>query len=109
MKQVILLLTASVTALCSLAQNVGIGTTTPRNKLHIAGGLRVDTLANGIDSGLLRHDKNGVIYWLRFTGQSSDVLRGDGTFGSGNTGWLLTGNSGTDPVSQFIGTTDLTP
>jgi len=112
MKQLVLLFITSVIALCSLAQNVGIGTTSPLNKLHIAGGLRVDTLANSIDSGILRHDKNGVIYTLKFTGQATDVLRGDGTFGSGSagaSGWLLTGNSGIAPTAQFIGTTDQLP
>lgn len=40
------------------------------------------------------------------------MLRGDGTFGSGGSGavgWLLNGNSGTDPSTQFIGTTDDQP
>src|SRR5438105_5002286 len=95
-----------------LAQNVGIGTTNPLNKLHIAGGLRVDTLANNIDSGLLRHDKFGVVYSLKFTGNVTDVLHGDGTFGSGgfgSVGWLLTGNAGTNPATHFIGTTDVQP
>src|SRR5207248_10201277 len=95
-----------------LAQNVGIGVASPLNKLHIGGGLRVDTLANSIDSGLLRHNKFGMVYSLKFTGNTSDVLRGDGTFGSGGSGsvgWLLTGNAGTNPASHFIGTTDDQP
>src|SRR6478672_2435289 len=94
------------------SQNVGIGTTNPLNKLHIAGGLRIDTLANGTDSGLLRHDKNGVVYGLKFTGNSTDVLRGDGTFGATSSpvaAWLLNGNAGTDPANNFIGTTDAQP
>src|SRR5438477_10062835 len=94
------------------AQNVGIGVTNPLNKLHIGGGLRVDTLANSIDSGLVRHNQFGVVYSLKFTGNSSDVLRGDGTFGSGGSGsggWLVTGNAGTNPATHFIGTTDAQP
>ncbi|MCB0710020.1 MAG: hypothetical protein KDC15_11590, partial [Chitinophagaceae bacterium] len=110
MKQITIVLSVLFTTFFSKAQNVGIGTTTPLNKLHVAGGLRVDTLANSIDSGLLRHDKNGVVYSLKFTGQSTDVLRGNGTFGNvGQDAWLLYGNSGTDPNTQFIGTTDQTP
>src|ERR1044071_3912785 len=97
---------------CAFTQNVGIGTTNPQNKLHVAGGFRLDTLANGADSGLLRHDKNGVVYKLKFTGNVADVLRGDGTFGTGGagaTGWILTGNSGTNAATNFIGTTDNQP
>src|SRR6266496_6520625 len=114
MKKVIILLAPCALFLVPslFSQNVGIGTTNPLNKLHVAGGLRVDTLANGTDSGLLRHDKFGVVYGLKFTGNVSDVLRGDGTFGSGGSGsvgWLLTGNSGTDTANNFIGTTDNMP
>ena len=102
---------------CVFSQNVGIGTTNPLNKLHVAGGFRLDTLANGVDSGLLRHDKNGVVYSLKFTGNVNDVLRGDGTFGAGSSGgggtssnvWMLNGNAGTDPTTNFIGTTDGQP
>ncbi len=93
--------------------NVGIGTTTPQQKLHIAGGLRIDTLSNGTDSGLLRHNAAGTVYSLKFTGDSTQVLRGNGSFGAfsasvGN-GWSLTGNAGTNPATNFIGTTDNQP
>jgi hypothetical protein len=95
----------------STAQNIGIGTTSPQQKLHIAGGLRVDTLANGTDSGLLRHNALGTVYTLHFTGDSTQMLRGNGTFGPSGygTGWNLTGNAGTNPASSFIGTTDNNP
>ena len=93
-------------------QNMGIGTTAPKNKLHVAGGLRVDTLANGTDSGLLRHDKNGVVYRLSFSGNPTDVLRGNATFGpagAATPAWNLTGNSGINPGKNFLGTTDNQP
>jgi hypothetical protein len=95
------------------AQNVGIGTTHPLQKLHVAGGLRVDTLANGKDSGLLRHDADGVVFSLAFSGDSTQVLRGNGTFGTAailaaplTNPWLLGGNAGTSSDSNFLGTTD---
>ncbi|HET9823883.1 MAG TPA: hypothetical protein VFP87_01045, partial [Chitinophagaceae bacterium] len=105
----------AVFAFCSfeaISQNIGIGTTNPLNKLHVAGGFRLDTLTGVGGSGLLQHDGNGVVYGIRFTGSTTDVLRGDGSFGSapaGPAGWLLVGNAGINPVSQFIGTTDAQP
>jgi hypothetical protein len=95
------------------AQNVGIGTTHPQQKLHVAGGLRVDTLSNGKDSGLLRHNPDGTVFSLTFTGDSTQVLRGNGTFGTAAiraaplaNPWLLGGNAGTSSDSNFLGTTD---
>src|SRR4029079_2502506 len=69
-------------AIAAKAQNVGVGTSNPLNKLHIAGGLRVDTLTGVNGNGIVTHNGNGVIYGLKFSGNISDVLRGDGTFGS---------------------------
>src|SRR5215471_17916450 len=92
------------------AQNIVIGTTAPQQKLHIAGGLRVDTLANGIDSGLLRHNAFGTVYTLKFNGDSTQMLRGNGTFGTSSAfNWSLKGNAGTNPSNNFIGTTDNQP
>jgi hypothetical protein len=64
------------------AQNVGIGTPNPLNKLHVAGGLRLDTLTGVGAAGLLWHNPSGVVYGLKFSGNANDVLRGDGSFGS---------------------------
>src|SRR5258708_12861281 len=92
------------------AQNIGIGTPSPQQKLHIAGGLRVDTLANGTDSGLLRHNTLGTVYTLKFTGDSTQMLRGNGTFGTlSGAGWTIKGNAGTNPASNFIVTLDHYP
>src|SRR5213075_3029621 len=112
MKKLFFLSYFIIVCLACVAQNVGIGTATPLNKLHVAGGFRLDTLANGIDSGVLVHNKNGVIFNLKFTGLSTDVLLGNGKFGappSGPVGWFLTGNAGINPATQFLGTTDAHP
>jgi len=77
-------------AIAAKAQNVGVGTSNPLNKLHVAGGLRVDTLVGVNGSGIVTHNANGVIYGLKFSGNINDVLRGDGTFGS------TSGGSGTN-------------
>ena len=111
MKKLLLTL-FTITTCTAYAQNVGIGTKTPQNKLHIAGGLRIDTLANQIDSGLVIHNRLGVVSSLKFTGKKSDVLTGDGSFASAalaTDAWLLGGNAGTDSNVNFLGTTDGRP
>jgi hypothetical protein len=74
--------------------NIGIGTTNPQRKLHIVGGLRVDTLASAF-YGLLQADPNGDVSNLPLTGNVSHVLRGDGSFGpplgAGANFWTLNG------------------
>ena len=115
MRKYIVLLAVCIYSLVSDAQNVGVGVPNPQNKLHVGGGFRLDTLTGVGGSGLLWHNPNGVIYGTKFTGNTNDVLRGDGTFGpynpaiNGALGWLLTGNSGTNPATNFLGTTDNQP
>ncbi len=95
----------------SYAQNVGIGILKPLSKLHVAGDIRVETLAKSNDSGLVIYNQVGVLKPLKFSGDKNDVLRGDGSFSSAaNTNsWSLTGNTGIDPAVNFIGTTDHQP
>jgi hypothetical protein len=110
-----LLLGACALQLAAFSQNVGVGTNNPLNKLHVAGGFRLDTLVGVGGNGVLIHNSAGAVYGLKFTGDVNDVLRGDGTFGASGSGgsndafWSLTGNAGTDPAINFIGTTDNKP
>lgn len=95
----------------SYAQNVGVGTNRPLSKLHVAGDLRVDSLAASKDSGLVLHNQQGVLRSLKFSGKKEDVLHGDGTFSAAVAAgaWDLMGNAGTDPAVNFLGTTDDKP
>ncbi len=74
----------------SIAQNVGIGTASPLEKLHIIGNIRSSTLAGPGISQVLA-DPNGTLF-----------------IGSGLTSpsWMTTGNTGTIAGTNFIGTTD---
>ena len=62
------------------AQNIGIGVSNPLQKLHVGGKIRVDSLQVA-DEGILKVDTNGSLLRLNFTGNASDVLRGNGSFG----------------------------
>lgn len=86
------------------AQNVGIGTSTPQDKLHIAGEVRVDPLANP-DTSLVAADVNGRLI-LVAPGLPGQVLTSSGPgaapfWGSSGNQWLLTGNTLTG--TEFIG------
>lgn len=99
-------------ALTSLWAQVGIGTTTPTNKLDVAGDARIRTL-NPLLSPfrLVGADAQGVLGEVR--GQNNgDLLQWDATTnqwvlspGQSNA-WLLLGNSGTNPATNFLGTID---
>lgn len=90
----ILVATFSVTT--SHAQNVGIGTATPIEKLHVIGNIRSSTLS-GVGNRNVLADPNGTL--IVATGANSP-------------GWLVTGNSAlnggntTTPGVNFLGTTD---
>ncbi|MCX6273906.1 MAG: tail fiber domain-containing protein [Bacteroidetes bacterium] len=80
----------------SFAQNVGIGTAVPLDKLHVVGNIRSTTLA-GVGNRLVLADPNGT-------------LIAGGT--PAGTAWLVTGNAGlnggniTTAGTNFLGTTD---
>ena len=93
-KSVLMILTSISLGNCvSFAQNVGIGTATPLQKLHVAGGgvtIRVDGLS-GVGTRALYANANGDLTV---------------TPGTPSTDWLTSGNSGLVDGTHFLGTTD---
>ena len=71
---------------------VGIGTSTPGQKLTISGG--TIQIANGSQAAgyILTSDANGVATWLPAVASSN--------------GWLVSGNAGTSSSTNFLGTLD---
>ncbi|MFM7078611.1 MAG: hypothetical protein ACKOYC_02345 [Bacteroidota bacterium] len=86
-----LAIVASFSNIHSNAQNVGIGTASPLEKLHVIGSIRSSTLS-GIGSQIVLSDANGTLF--NGSGLSSPA-------------WMTTGNTGTVATTNFIGTTDL--
>ena len=91
------------------AQNVGIGTATPTEKLHVQGGARITSLS-GIGNRLVQSNATGVLSNVA-DGGAGDVLMTDGagnyTWGSpASDAWQLLGNAGTTNGVNFLGTTD---
>jgi trimeric autotransporter adhesin len=72
--------------------NVGVGTTTPQERLHIVGNIRMDD-GNQAIGKVLVSDANGTASWQTLNATSFD-------------GWSTTGNTGLNADSNFIGTTD---
>lgn len=110
MKSALLLLgLACVCATPNLAfsQNVGIGTATPLERLHVAGGLRVNNLA-GVGNRVVGTDANGtlIIYGAGTNGQVLTQTAGGPAFATPSAGWALAGNAGTVAGTNFLGTTD---
>ncbi len=95
-----------------LLAQVGIGTTSPTNKLDVAGDARIRAL-NPLPAPfrLLGADAQGVLGEIRGTNTGDypqwDAVLNQWTIGSapGNA-WLLTGNTGTNPANNFLGTID---
>jgi hypothetical protein len=96
-----------VTPSLSFAQNVGIGTANPLERLHVAGGLRVNNLS-GVGTRMVGADANGTLT-LVAPGTNGQVLTqtaGGPIFATPSTGWAILGNAGTAPATHFVGTTD---
>lgn len=62
-----------------IAQNVGIGTSNPQQKLHVAGNVRVDGLAG--TPGIMKYDYNGDLVPLPNTNSNGVALLGTGNWG----------------------------
>lgn len=89
-----------------MAQNVGIGTNTPAEKLHVVGNVRVSNLA-GVGTRMVGADANGTLVVVA-AGTNGQVLTqtAGGPAWQPITAWLTTGNSSTVAGTNFIGTLD---
>ncbi|MBK8876482.1 MAG: hypothetical protein IPN13_22395 [Bacteroidetes bacterium] len=70
----------------AISQNVGIGTATPLEKLHVIGNIRSSTLA-GVGNRIVLADPNGTLITAT---------------GAGSPAWMTTGNSLTNITTDFI-------
>lgn len=89
--------------------NVGIGVATPTEKLHVTNNVRIEGLS-GVGNRLVQSNATGVLSNIA-DGTAGQVLttNGAGVLSWGNaatTAWDLLGNAGTNPTTNFLGTTD---
>ena len=114
MKKIILLLPVVLSAICVIAQSVGINNTTP----HSSAVLDVGSNTKGIllprtstisrlailnpAKGLILYDSTVSSFYF-YNGTAWAPISASGN------GWSLTGNAGTNPATNFIGTTDNQP
>lgn len=89
------------------SQNVGIGVAVPLEKLHVAGNLRINTLA-GVGTRIAAADVNGTLAVIAAgtTGQVLTQTAGGPAFSNASNDWTILGNAGTTPALNFAGTTD---
>lgn len=77
------------------AQNVGIGTNNPQQRLHVAGNVRVDGMAGG--NGLIMHNSTGDLSTLGLGTDTNQVLLSTGVWGRLN---------GTVPSGSLVASLD---
>ena len=89
--------------------NVGIGTNTPTEKLHIVGNTRISSLS-GLGNRLVQSNATGVLSNIA-DGTAGQILTTNGAgvlswTNTSATAWNLLGNAATNPSTNFVGTTD---
>lgn len=88
--------------------NVGIGTAAPAAKLDVNGTARIQGSA-GTPTFITGRDAAGNINNITLGANLSLAGGVLSATGGGTAGWGLTGNAGTTPATNFIGTTDAQP
>ncbi len=88
--------------------SVGIGTTAPVAKLDVNGNVRIAGSA-GVPTAIMGRDASGNVSSLTLGANLSLVGGMLSATGGGAAGWALTGNTGTTPATNFIGTADAQP
>ncbi len=86
--------------------NVGISTTTPGQKLHVNGIVRVGAVDTDNAAQVVGRDSDGDLVAVNL---GNSLTLSDGTLdvsGSGFEAWLLDGNTGTTAGADYLGTTD---
>lgn len=75
--------------------NVGIGTTSPSQKLHVVG----NALISGLTNGIVKANGSGLLSVTTLTGNAGDVLLGNGNFGPGS---AFADNLGNHNATTFL-------
>jgi hypothetical protein len=87
--------------------NVGINTNNPQRTFHVQGGVRI-TGSVGTPTAIMGRDGAGDINNLTL-GTGLTLTSGVLSATPSASGWGLTGNAGTNPASNYIGTSDGQP
>jgi hypothetical protein len=86
------------------SEYVGIGTVNPRQRLHVQGTARI-TGSSGTATTITGRNADGDISNVTI-GEGLSLTGGTLTATAGGNNWGLTGNTGSNPANNFIGTAD---
>ncbi len=105
-------LTQDNTVILGNTANIGIGTSTPAERLEVVGNIRNSALA-GVGVRMVSSDANGNLVNVA-AGNNGEVLTMVAgapawAVASSGSGWEIIGNTGTNPNANFVGTIDNQP